>query len=240
MLHRHGIQIGYGERVDDFFKIARQTNWAIGLWLDLYLLHKVDNLLAINVNLSPNCHYKPFAIRAKAFYDLALEIYILAASDKKPFLKPIIDTNLTPQYWMLLCESYICEAALKNSYYSDQPQNQQVKGKIQLYKSARSYYSLFNEENLASLQFLPVPESQKSLTWIQLLECIGAAIAKEDSEFRQLHWLPYTATQLRVLREVKNSNSLKVLKINPRDKLEVVGRGNRGRDKRKRNLNPRL
>jgi hypothetical protein len=244
MLHQHGIQIGYGEAVDDFFKIARQTYWGIGMWLDLYLLHKIDNLLAINVNLSPNCHYKPFAIRAKAFYDLALELYILATSNKKPCLKAIAEANLTPQYWMLLCEGYICEAGLRNSYYGNHTalhQPNHTKGKTQLYNSARNYYALFTEENLASLKFVPgTSESQTPPTWIQLLECTGAAIAKEDSQFRNLHWLPYRATKLRVIREINNSNFLKAIKINPDSSLEVLGRGKRGKDKGERKLSPRI
>lgn len=240
MLHQHGIQIGYGEEVEDFFKIARETHWATGLWLDLYLLHKVDKLLAINVNIPPNCFYKPLAIRAKAFYDLALELYILAMSGKKALLNWIAEINLTPQVWMLMCEHYICEAGLRNSYFgehtvfSEQKASRRVLGKTELYNLTRKHYSLFSETNLVSLKFLP---SQKPLTWIQLLDCTGAAIAKDDSQFRNLHWQPYMATQLRVAREINNSKFLKGIKTNPDGSLEVLGRGNRGQDKGKRKGN---
>jgi hypothetical protein len=238
MLHQHGIQVGYGEETEVFFGIARETYWAIGMWLELYLLHNLDPLLTINLNLSPNCHYKPLAVRAKAFYELAFELYTLAMSNKKPCLKAIAEAKLTPQNWMLLCEGYICKAGLRNSYYGDHTvldqQNQETKGKTQLYNSARNYYAPFTEDNLVSLKFAPAtPESGMSLTWIQVLECTGAAIAKEDSQFRNLHWLPYRATQLRIIREINNSKFLKAIKTNPDGSLEALEKGKRGKGKGK-------
>lgn len=242
LMHRHGVEINYNYGEDnEFFRIARETYWAIGLWLELRLLQKLDTLLAINTSIPPNCYYEPLAIRAKAFYDLGLELYILAISNRYPeSLNWIADANLTPQTWLLLCESHICERGLKNSYYGDHTVNSlpaqkergfQGKGKNDLYASARDYYSRFTEENIPSLKSV-APKAE--LTWIQLLEVTAAAIAQKNSQFRVLHFLPYRATQLRAIRAVKNSPYLQAVTTNPDGSLEVRGRGQRGGDRGRR------
>jgi hypothetical protein len=206
--HRHGIRWSFKHPGDDgkLFKGIKEIYRAEASWLQYSLLSETQHLPELT--FTRKALYKPFAEKAKNFYDLALEVFLQLDTQQQEEIS-------SPAIWMILCEIELCETILKNSGFID---TARPIGKAKLSQENNEHYTTL--EQVSKLQFGYAAQQSP----ISALESAAAFIAKEDIEFRHKYYAKYLKAQKSYVEKLRRSPFL-VGFLNAEGNLEIMGRG---------------
>ena len=216
MEYDHGIILNFSDQDGDgqLLSAIRDEYRIKAQWLEVLWLDRTELLFELTKTWKK--HYKPFAEKTNAFWELARSVRIWlaeAAPDARTFFAAAELPK--PLLWAFMCERYLCETKLKNSGYTAAAR---PKGKGKMYELA--CLRCDELEYVHNFKF----GSSALLPPIQALEQTSGAIAQCDRDFREAHYVHYHKVQKRCFRAIERS-PLKTIFLNEENTVQIMDKG---------------